>query len=65
MGKVRRIPISVNGDNRLTSVPANYKYNKDVIKIRNPKYSFCKEERKNKENTSPTFDIKIKELNQY
>ena len=52
-GKARRILSSVNKDDRLTPGPANYKYNKDAIKIRNPKYSFGKEERKKKENTSP------------
>ena len=52
-GKARRILSSVNEDIRLSPGPANYKYNKDIIKIRNPKYSFGKEERKNKENSSP------------
>ena len=46
-GKEKRVISSITNYNRLTPGPGKYKYNKDAIKIRNPKYSFGKEERKN------------------
>ena len=46
-GKAKRLLSSITTYNRMTPGPGKYKYNKDAIKIRNPKYSFGKEERKN------------------
>ena len=46
-GKEKRVISSITNYNRLTPGPGKYKYNKDAVKIRNPKYSFGKEERKN------------------
>lgn len=46
-GKEKRVVSSYATYNRLTPGPGNYKYSHDGIKIRYPKYSFGKEERKN------------------
>ena len=48
-GKEKRLSSSILSYRKITPGPGNYKYSKDAIKIRNPKYSFGKEERKNSE----------------
>lgn len=56
-GREKRFDSLITTFNRLTPGPGKYKYSKDAIKIRNPKYSFGKEERKisdgNKLNPGP------------
>ena len=49
-GKEKRAVTSNVTYNTSTPGPGNYKYSHDGIKIRYPKYSFGKEERKNKDN---------------
>ena len=46
-GKEKRLQSSIMTYNRLTPGPGNYEYNKNTIKVKNPKYSFGKEDRKN------------------
>ena len=58
-GKAKRLLSSITTYNKLTPGPGKYKYNKDPIKVRNPKYSFGKEERKNSgiNNINPGLEI--------
>ena len=50
-GKEKRLLSSATEYNRYTPGPGNYKFSKDAIKIRNPQYSFGKEDRKNSDKT--------------